>query len=281
MDKDTKVCVLPPPLYPALCRPPPGPSPLQVIADPRRLLNCDETPQPLDLPQKGKRAQVAKVKGKPAREAATKNQENVTVQMTWSLSGHNYGPQIVVKRKTLDDNMLIEAPVGAAGFNDTVDVANQQTRSCLISRTDRGMQTGASFLQFLAALDAQITQLSAAEVAAGRTPILRPVVLMLDNHASRYDEEVLAAATGAARVNPRVAATASKRPAQWLNGSAARPAAPSVACARSGRVWRHARPQARLLTSLSELCVFFFRLWPLWVAKLWLIRIRSGSLLYP
>jgi len=46
------------------------------------LLNCDETPQPLDLPQKGKRAQVAKVKGKPAREAATKNQENVTVQMT-------------------------------------------------------------------------------------------------------------------------------------------------------------------------------------------------------
>jgi hypothetical protein len=230
------------------------------------LLNCDETPQPLDLPQKGKRAQVAKVKGKPAREAATKNQENVTVQMTWSLSGHNYGPQIVVKRKTLDDNMLIEAPVGAAGFNDTVDVANQQTRSCLISRTDRGMQTGASFLQFLAALDAQITQLSAAEVAAGRTPILRPVVLMLDNHASRYDEEVLAAATGAARVNPRVAATASKRPAQWLNGSAARPAAPSVACARSGRVWRHARPQARLLTSLSELCVCFFRLWPLWLA---------------
>ena len=72
----------PPPLYPTLCRPPPGPSPLQVIADPQHLLNCDETPQPLDLPQKGKRAQVAKVKGKPAREAATKNQENVTVQMT-------------------------------------------------------------------------------------------------------------------------------------------------------------------------------------------------------
>ena len=35
-------------------------------------------------------------------------------------------------------------------------------------------------------------------MAAGRTFILRPVVLTLDNHASRYDEEVLAAATGAA-----------------------------------------------------------------------------------
>ena len=109
-------------------------------------------------------------------------------------------------------------------------------------------------------------------MAAGRTFILRPVVLMLDNHASRYDEEVLAAATGAAPAlgirlwseEPNTSGFLQARD----NPSAARPAAPSVACARSGRVWRwrHARPQARLLTSLSELCVCFFRLWPLWLA---------------
>jgi hypothetical protein len=197
MDKDSKVCCAPPPVSRRALTPPP-PSPPQIIADPRRLLNCDETPQPLDLPQKGRRAQVVKEKGKPAREAATKNQENVTVQMTWSLCGHNYGVQIVTKRKTLDDNMVITAPGGAACFNDTVDVANRQTRSCLISRTARGMQTGETFLQYLQALDEQITQRSDAEVAAGGVAILRPVVLMLDNHASRYDESVLEAATGAA-----------------------------------------------------------------------------------
>jgi hypothetical protein len=118
--------------------------------------------------------------------------------MTWGLCGHNYGVQIVTKRKTLDDNMVIEAPGGAACFNDTVDTANRQTRSCLISRTARGMQTGETFLQYLRSLDEQITQRSDAEVAAGGAPILRPVVLMLDNHASRYDEGVLEAATGVA-----------------------------------------------------------------------------------
>ena len=58
------------------------------------------------------------------------------------------------------------------------------------------MQTQATFLQYLQQLDCEITAHSDAAVAAGGEPIARPVVLCLDNHASRYSEELLKAASG-------------------------------------------------------------------------------------
>ena len=58
------------------------------------------------------------------------------------------------------------------------------------------MQTQQSFIEYLEALDMQITARSNADVAAGGEPIERPVVLCLDNHASRYSEEVLKSASG-------------------------------------------------------------------------------------
>jgi hypothetical protein len=167
-----------------------------VIADPRRILNADETPQPFDMAQKGRRAKVAKRKGSAVRASDTENKETLTVNMCWDLSGHNYGVQLVTKRKTLSEDMVIEAPKGARQFDDTVDTVHMQTHSCLISRTKEGIQTEESFIQYLRALDEWITQRSDAEVKAGGKPIERPVVLMLDNHASRYGDDVLAAAEG-------------------------------------------------------------------------------------
>ena len=58
------------------------------------------------------------------------------------------------------------------------------------------MQTQQSFIEYLEHLDQQITARSDADVAAGGEPIERPVVLCLDNHASRYSEEVLKSASG-------------------------------------------------------------------------------------
>jgi hypothetical protein len=43
---------------------------LACVADPRRVLNSDETPQPIDAPQKGRRSKVAKAQGKEERAAA-------------------------------------------------------------------------------------------------------------------------------------------------------------------------------------------------------------------
>mmetsp|Transcript_31906 Transcript_31906/g.68623 ORF Transcript_31906/g.68623 Transcript_31906/m.68623 type:complete len:98 (-) Transcript_31906:908-1201(-) len=86
----------------------------------------------------------------------------------------------------------------ARSFNDVTDVVRgHQTRSCLFSRSAEGMQTAETFLQYLEELDRQIIARSDADVAAGRPPIERPVALLGDNHASRYGEDVLQAASGA------------------------------------------------------------------------------------
>ena len=76
-----------------------------MIKDPRRVINCDETPQPIDVPQKGSRKKVAKRAKKAAKMTEKVNRESITVQMTWDLSGHNYGVQLVVKRKEISDDM--------------------------------------------------------------------------------------------------------------------------------------------------------------------------------
>jgi len=54
----------------------------KVIEDPRRVLNSDETPQPIDAPQKGRRPKVAKREGMPARSATTTSKDILSVNMT-------------------------------------------------------------------------------------------------------------------------------------------------------------------------------------------------------
>lgn len=63
----------------------------KVIGDPRRVLNSDETPQPIDTPQKGSRAMVAKRQGQAVRKATTTSKDILSVNMAWDLSGHLYG----------------------------------------------------------------------------------------------------------------------------------------------------------------------------------------------
>ena len=168
----------------------------KVIADPRCVINLDETPQPIDMPQKGSRKKKAKRKGKVGREAGGCNKESVTVNMCWDLSGWLYGCQLVLKRKELTDDMAVQPPRGARQFDDVTDLAHMQSRYCIFSRTKDDMQTQVSFLEFLELLDKQITAQSEAEVAAGLEPIKRPVVVCLDNHSSRYSEDVLVSMSG-------------------------------------------------------------------------------------
>ena len=111
----------------------------------------------------------------------------------------------MLDRKTISDDMVVKAPAGARQFDDATDLAAMQSRCCTLSRTAGGMQTQQSFIEYLEQLDKEITARSDAEVAAGRAPIERPVVDCLDNHASRYSEEVLQACSGdAARLGIRL-----------------------------------------------------------------------------
>ena len=121
----------------------------KVILDPRRLLNSDETPQPIDAPQKGSRPKVAKRQGQHARRSGSVNKEGVSVNMAWDLSGHLYGVQLVLKRKELSDDMVVDAPRGARTFDDETDIVHKQSRYCLLSRITDGMQTQQSFIEYL------------------------------------------------------------------------------------------------------------------------------------
>ena len=168
----------------------------KVIGDPRRVLNSDETPQLIDAPQKGKRPKVAKRQGQKARTATATSKDIASINMAWDLSGHLYGLQLVLKLKELHNALVANPPPGAPRFDDECDLARKQTRTCTFSRTADGMQAQESFLQYLEQLSREIDAHSDAAVAAGGEPIKRPVVLLLDNHASRYSEEVLKAASG-------------------------------------------------------------------------------------
>lgn len=62
--------------------------------------------------------------------------------------------------------LAVEAPSGAAQFDDEVDIVHKQTRSCLINISAEGMQAEETFLIYLQTLNQWITQRSEAEVKA-------------------------------------------------------------------------------------------------------------------
>ena len=150
------------------------------------------------MPQKGWRPKVAKRQGEVVRRSVSQNKESLTVHMVWDLSGHMYGVQLILKRSTLTEDLAADAPRGARAFDDVTDVIRRQSRYCLLTRTSEGMQTEESFNEWLQHLDKQITARSEADVAAGATAIRCPVVLTVDNHASRFSDEALAKCTGQA-----------------------------------------------------------------------------------
>ena len=139
------------------------------------------------------RAPLLSSQGKPLQNSQTQNRECSSVGMAWGLCGFCYGPQINVARKLVSASWLVEALQGHKSFSDTISLTGMRSHYIHIARSEKGVQTGVTFLQYLKRLDMEISARSAAEVLAGNAPILRPVVLLVDNHSSRYDDEVLAA----------------------------------------------------------------------------------------
>ena len=60
----------------------------KAISDPRRMLNSDETPQPVDAPQKGRRQKVAKRKGKAVRKAGGRHRDGREATETQAEASH-------------------------------------------------------------------------------------------------------------------------------------------------------------------------------------------------
>lgn len=80
------------------------------IADPRRVLNRDETPQFIDYNDNKGNAKTKRAAGKnhPALSTSPSNRECVTVDITIGLDGFMYGVQFICARKTLTDRIITE-----------------------------------------------------------------------------------------------------------------------------------------------------------------------------
>ena len=168
------------------------------IKDTRALGNTDETPQFFAYSAQGTRQQVACAAGTRPEKAMPLSREQASCNFTWAADGFQHASQWLFGREHFTEGMAVEAPKGTKSFaRPEIYTKEMKSTRCLVSLTAKGVQTAASFVEFLEYLSADIDARSAAEVAEGRPPIFRPFTLMLDNHSSRYGPEVLAAAADA------------------------------------------------------------------------------------
>jgi hypothetical protein len=128
-----------------------------IILDGRRIINMDEMPEFLDY-LKGKAGKAWGTKGKPLEITDSENKETATVMMAADQKGFIYGVQFLFKRKTLTEGMTacMNVPPAAKCFDSQIYHLEQRSTYCLVSPTDKGMQTGKTFLEFLHMLREQV-----------------------------------------------------------------------------------------------------------------------------
>ena len=193
-----------------------------VIVDKRRLLNGDEMPAFLDFVTHNQKA-IGEA-GKSLQKSTAENRECASVNMAGDLGGFVYGPQYLVARKHMQasygdctEPWEDTEDYGELCHDDKIYLLEQRSTFSLVSLTDKGVQTGDSFVEFLQFLRLQIDARNVAlvrpllgyiatllhsctperplspcsQIAAGHTPIEFPVVYLGDNHGSRFHEKVL------------------------------------------------------------------------------------------
>ena len=166
------------------------------IIDKRRLLNGDEIPAFLDFITHNMKA-IGEA-GTSLQKSGAENRECATVNMAGDLGGFVYGPQYLVARaKMLASFGDCTVPwenvddYGELCHDDKIYLLEQRSTYSLVSLTDKGVQTGESFVEFLYFLRLQIDARNVALLAANHKPIELPVVYLGDNHSSRFDAKVL------------------------------------------------------------------------------------------
>jgi hypothetical protein len=166
------------------------------IIDPRRFLWLDETPQFIDYNATGAKPKAIGIRGVRLRRSSKLNRETLSVGMCQSLDGFQHCSQVNIKRENFTDGMTdcFEAPEHSPKFDNSIYVLDKKSTRLVMSKSANGVQTGETLIEWLEEIDADVTARSNAEVAAGLPPIERPVVIGTDNHNSRFDEAVLAAA---------------------------------------------------------------------------------------
>ena len=164
--------------------------------DKRRLLNGDEMPAFVDFLTHNTKA-IGK-KGTALQRSGEENRECATVNMAGDSGGFVYGPQYLVARKHMQasygdctEPWADTEDYGELCHDDKIYLMEQRSTFSLVSLTDKGVQTGESFVEFLLYLRLQMDARNVALLAAGHKEIEFPVVFLGDNHGSRFDPKVL------------------------------------------------------------------------------------------
>ena len=128
------------------------------IADPRRVLNSDECPNPWG--GTGERGKVIAAVGEPCKKLVSAARQHTSLDACVGLDGFLYDPHLIFSGKNIQRQMV---PKG------------EKMKDSVISVTEKGYQTGATLLATLQHWDKQL-------IARG---VPKPVLWMTDGHASR------------------------------------------------------------------------------------------------
>ena len=169
------------------------------IKDPRAIIWVDEMPQALNADNQGPRTAAWGVTGEALESSGSVNRETGSVGIAFTLDGFLLGPQFNVARDNFTCALAdcLDAPPWAKSFDSQIYDLDQKSTYCLMSKTDSGVQTQKSMLEWLGSVRTQMDAREKVEVAAGRPPLHWPLWVGTDNHSSRFSADVLEACSGA------------------------------------------------------------------------------------
>jgi hypothetical protein len=164
------------------------------IVDCRRIINMDEIPQVMNARANAGNAKERVGGGghqqrvyQQAGEGRTCN----TVEVCYDLGGYMYGPHVLLARTTLDTNVIDETALRREyHFDNTVDERMGMSWRFDLTTCECGIQTQLTLANRVASLREQIVARNTACVIAGIEPIVFPIVMLLDNHSSRFGANV-------------------------------------------------------------------------------------------
>ena len=169
----------------------------KVIIDPRRVIALDELGQFFEHGGVGPRPKSWGIRGEKLERTEDLNREQASVGLVFGLDGFLYGPQFNVKRANYTAGMTdcLQAPAWAKSFANEIYVLDKKSTFSTMSKSEKGVQTGTTFKQWIRTLRKEVDARNVREVAAGHSPIADPIFVLSDNHGSRFDPAVLESMT--------------------------------------------------------------------------------------
>jgi hypothetical protein len=164
------------------------------IIDSRRVINMDEIPQVMNARSNQGNAKERVGGGAHQQRVYQQSGEGRTcntVEVCYDLGGYMYGPHVLVARVSLDTNIIDEEALKKEYyFDNKVDEHMAMSWRFDLTTCECGIQTQATLTKRIRSLREQIVARNTKCVQDGLEPIQFPIVMLLDNHSSRFGTNV-------------------------------------------------------------------------------------------